>query len=326
MRALVTGAGGFIGHHVVRALLRDGVEVRALLRPGEDPSNLAGLAIERREVDVRDLPALLDAARGAAWIFHLAALNAVWAPDPRLFDAINVEGTRHALEAARKHDAERFVYTSTCTLWDGRADGRPVTEEVPPARPRFCDPYSRSKQAADDLVTEAAARGLPALILHPTVPVGPGDLHGTPLGRLLRDALARRVPAYYDAELDLAPVEDVAAAHLAAARRGATGRRYILAGEAWRLGRLFRALEAHAGVRAPRVRLPFAAACLCAALDQAAARLARRAPRTTLAWVWRVRRPLRFDAARARAELGWAPGPVEPALARALAWLAGRWA
>lgn len=323
-RVLLTGAGGFIGSHVVRALLRGGIEVRGVLRPGEDRANLAGLDLEQVEADVQDRSKMLAAARGCHWIFHLAALNVPWAPDPRLFHDINVGGTANLLEAARQAGTQRFVYTSTCNFWPGRPDGRPITEEDPIPGSVDDDPYTATKYVADHLVCQAAELGLFAILVAPTVPVGPGDIHGTPFGKFLGDVLAGRLRAYLDAQIDLVPVEDCGAAHILAAQRGTPGRRYILGGELWSLGRVLQVVQGVSGVRAPRLRVPFAVAYAFALLDEVRARLTGRPAKTSPAWVRRVRHPRRFDSTRARSELGYAPGPVRPALERAVEWFRSR--
>src|SRR5581483_7895851 len=216
MKALVTGAAGFIGSNVVRALLGAGHAVRALHLPGEDVRNLAGLDVERVAGDVTDGPAMRRAAAGCDRVFHLAAIYALWTRDPERMRRVNVDGTRTVLEAARAAGVERVVYTSSIARFGGQGRGRRATEESPFALGPTGDGYSRSKFEAHE-VARAFAGDVDVVIVAPTGPIGPGDVGPTPTGRLLLRALTMPVVVVPDSATNFADVRDMARGHLLAA-------------------------------------------------------------------------------------------------------------
>ena len=232
-RVGVTGASGFIGSAVVRALLARGASVVALVEPGADLSNLDELDVERIDVDVRDAEGVGRAVRGCRAVFHVAALYRFWARDPRQFYDINVGGTLNVMDAARAAGVERLVYTSTVgTLGlDAAHRGSAADERNYPDVSHLFGSYKRSKYVAEHEVLRATAQGLPAVIVMPTFPLGPRDRVPTPTGRLVLDYLNGRVPGYVDTTLNVAHVDDVAAGHVLALEGGDVGRSYILGGE-----------------------------------------------------------------------------------------------
>ena len=218
---LVTGASGFIGSAVVRALVGEGREVRALVEPGRDAANLEGVPAEQIGGDIRD-PAVLDrAVAGVSTVFHLAAVYRFWAADPALFYDVNIGGTLNVVRAMEEAGAGRLVYTSTVGTIGTAHDGRLASEETPVKFEHLFGHYKRSKYLAEHEVLRAGATGLDVVLVHPTFPVGEGDSAPTPTGRTILEFLNGRIPAYVDTALNVVHVDDVARGHVLAARLGA---------------------------------------------------------------------------------------------------------
>ena len=261
MRALVTGASGFVGSAVARALCQAGWQVRALVRSGSDQRNLAPLPVQTVYGDITDSPSL-DAALGECdALFHVAADYRLWTPDPQRLYQTNVEGTRKVLEAARRARIARIVYTSSVATVGLPADRSPGNEATPVAVADMIGHYKRSKFLAEEVVREFARAGLPVVIVNPSTPIGPGDARPTPTGRLVIDAALGRMPAYVDTGLNIVHVDDVAAGHLRAFDRGRVGERYILGGENLTLREILAAISTLVGRQPPRVRLPNRCCC-----------------------------------------------------------------
>ncbi len=317
-KALVTGGNGFVGCHVVRALLARGDHARVLARKGADLSALKGLDCELATGDVRDRDSIERAVRGCDEIYHVAADYRLWVPDAAPMYATNVEGTRNVLAAARAANVARVVYTSTVGTLGIPRDGL-GREDTPVSLSGMVGPYKRSKFLAEQAALEAVSAGVPVVIVNPSTPVGPLDYKPTPTGRVIVDFLNGRMPAYMDTGLNLVDVEDVARGHLLAAERGVVGEKYILGGENLSLEHLLGRLAAFSGIPAPRVRIPYAVAYGFALGAEAVARtITKRPPRASLTEVRMARKRMFFDSAKARAALGYAPGPVDGALSRAI--------
>lgn len=316
--ALVTGANGFVGCHVVRALQKRGRRVRALVRENADTASLAGLEIEIVRGDLRDRAAIERAVADCDEVYHVAADYRLWVPDPAAMYASNVDGTRNVIEAATRAGSRRIVHTSTVgTL--GIPHGGVGTETSPVTLADMPGHYKRSKFMAEQVALEAARAGAPVVIVNPSTPVGALDLKPTPTGRIIRDFLCGRMPAYVDTGLNLVDVEDCAEGHLLAALRGRIGEKYILGGENLTLKEMFDHLARLSGLAAPRVRIPYAMAYGFALGAEAIARtLTRRPPRASLTEVRMARKRMFFDSTKARRELGFSPGPVDAALKRAI--------
>jgi dihydroflavonol-4-reductase len=305
-RALVTGATGFIGSAVTRALLGAGWLVTALVEPGADAGGLDGFEVERVEGDVRSAADLRRAISGCTSVFHVAALYRFWARDPQLFYDVNVEGTRQVLAAAGIAAVQRVVYTSTVGTIGLAAgpSGRPAIETDYPDLRHLFGSYKRSKYVAEHEVLRAAAEGLPVSLVHPTMPFGPGDRTPTPSGRLVVDYLNGRVPGYVDTVLNVVHVDDVARGHLLAHDRGAAGRSYILGGENLSLRQILAELASITGLPSPRLRVPHAMALTAAVLsDTVEGRLLRRPPHIPLEAARMSTTRMAFDDSRARAAL-----------------------
>jgi dihydroflavonol-4-reductase len=318
--ALVTGANGFVGAHVVRALLKAGAVTRALVRERADLRALEGLDCELVRGDLRDRAAVERAVAGCDEVYHVAADYRLWVTDPAPMYAANVEGTRYLLEAAARARVRRFVHTSTVgTL--GIPHGGVGHEETPVSLADMVGHYKRSKFMAEQKALTAAREGVPVVIVNPSTPIGALDYKPTPTGRFIVDFLNRRMPAYVDTGLNLVAVEDVAQGHLLAAERGRVGEKYILGGQNLTLAEMLERLARLAGLPAPRVRLPYAVAWSFALGAEAVARtLTGRPPRASLTEVRMARKRMFFDSAKARRELGYETRPVEEALGEAIAF------
>lgn len=287
VRVYVTGASGFIGGHVVRELRAAGHEV------GDD------------WIDLLDRDRLRRAIAGCDAVFHLAALYSYDAPASE-HECVNVEGTRVVVELCRELAVRRLVHTSTCGTC-GPVPGRPATEEDGPPARELAVPYKRTKLEAERIVLAAARDGLDAVVVNPTTPVGEGDRFPTPTGRMIEGVATGRYRGYVDTGVNVVDVRDVARGHVLALEHGRSGERYLLGAVDLTLQELFAAVADLAGRRRPRIRVPYPAA-----------RALARAGVANAEEVELARLPMYFSSDKAARELRYSPGPVEPALARAV--------
>ncbi|MBI1785978.1 MAG: NAD-dependent epimerase/dehydratase family protein [Acidobacteria bacterium] len=314
--SLVTGASGFVGWHVARALLASGHSVRALVRP---TSRLRELEVEPAVGDLRDRRSLDRAVAGCGLVFHVAADYRLWAAHPEELYASNVEGTRNVLEAARDAGVERVVYTSTVGCI-GVTSGGLGEESSPVSFGDMAGAYKRSKFLAEQVALEFAASGLPVVAVNPTAPVGEHDVKPTPTGKIVLDYLKGDMPAFVDTGLNLVDVRDVAAGHLLAAQYGKPGQRYILGSENLTLAQILAMLARITGGKAPWLRLPHFVAYAAGLLSTGWARTSGSEPRVPLDAVRMARKKMFVSCQKARRELGYNPAPVEDALRRAVEW------
>jgi dihydroflavonol-4-reductase len=308
VKALVTGAAGFIGAHVVTTLTEAGVEVRAFdRRPVEAPDSVVG--------DLLDPDAVRRAVDGCDAVFHLAALYSYARADARAMQAVNVDGTRIVLDAAARNRTRRIVHTSSCATC-GPVPGRAATETDGPPAWELAVAYKRTKLEGERLALRAAREGLDVVVVNPTTPVGPGDDRPTPTGKMVADIARGRARAYLrGSALNVVAVEDVAAGHLRAHERGRAGERYLLGGENLALRDVFAIVAETAGRRAPRVAIPWRVAYAAARVSDAALRPFGREPSLIVPDEVRVARlPMTFDDSKARRELGYRSRPAAEAL------------
>ncbi|MCC7500002.1 MAG: NAD-dependent epimerase/dehydratase family protein [Bryobacterales bacterium] len=313
---LVTGASGFLGWHVARSLLENGWPVRALVRP---TSSIRELEVERATGDLRDPDSLRRAVNGCKVVFHVAADYRLWARNPDELYRSNVDGTRNLLECARQAGVERVVYTSTVGCI-GVPAGAPGDEKQPVTLEQMTGAYKRSKFLAERVAIEAAASGLPVVIVNPTAPIGDHDFKPTPTGKIILDFLAGKMPAFIDTGLNLVDVRDTADGHLLALERGKAGERYILGCENLTLAEILRRLAAIAGRPAPTARIPYAVAYGFGLLSTGWASITGREPRAPIDAVRMARKKMFVTHRKAETELGFHPGPVDRALERAVQW------
>ena len=322
---VITGAAGFIGSAVARAVRSRGAEVVALVEPGSDDRNLDGLDVRKTVADIRDFAAVRAACESARFVFHLAAVYRFWAPAPEIFHEVNVDGTRNVLRAAQAAGCERLVYTSTVGVLglDGTADGRSADETCYPDIPHLLGHYKQTKYVAEHEVLRAAAEGLDVSLVLPTFPLGPGDAAPTPTGKLVLDFLNGRMPAFTRTAMNVVHVDDLAHGHLAALERGVRGRSYILGGENLSMRAVLSVLSGCTGLPMPRFELPRELALAAGiASDVVEGRLLRREPRVPLEAARMSTTRMVFDDSRARAEIGHRSRPAREAIEDSARWFA----
>jgi dihydroflavonol-4-reductase len=268
VKIFLTGATGFVGCHVARALAAQGADLRLLVRRTSPLGNLEGIRAETHVGDLGQPESLRSAIEGCDGVVHVAADYRLWIRDPREMYRANVDGTRELLRLAREARVPRFVYTSSVATMHFSTDGAVVDEDTPVCLGDMVGHYKRSKFLAEQAALAAAEGGQHVMILNPTTPIGPNDAKPTPTGRIFVDFLNRRFPAYLDTGLNLVDVAEVARTHADALTRGTSGRRYILGGENLTLKQILDRMSAITGIPSPSVRIPFAVASAFAFFDE----------------------------------------------------------
>jgi dihydroflavonol-4-reductase len=320
-QTLITGATGFVGSAVAKTLSEAGFAVRALVRPAGRRSHLAGLAMELVEGDIRDQASVGRAMRDVRYVFHVAADYRLWARDKREIYAANVAGTRNIMQEALRAGVERVVYTSSVATLALRPDGTPADESVPLSEEQGIGAYKRSKIAAERVVEAMVAHhGLPAVIVNPSTPIGPRDVKPTPTGRIIVEAARGRVPGFVNTGLNLVHVDDVAAGHLAALRRGVIGERYILGGTNVLFADMLADIARLVGRAPPRLRIPRAVVLPVAYVAEAIASLTGREPFATVDGIRMSEHRMFFTAAKAKRDLGFRARPYLQGLEDAIGW------
>jgi len=320
-RVLVTGGTGFVGSAVARALHSAGLAIRVLARPSSPRQQLRGLDVEFCEGDLRDPDSIAKAMADVRYLFHVAADYRLWARDPREITETNIAGTRIVMEQALRSSLERIVHTSSVATLAPHPQGLVADETMTLAEAQGIGAYKRSKIAAERLVERLVdERGLPAVIVNPSTPVGPRDVRPTPTGRIIIEAARGRIPGFVDTGLNLVHVEDVAAGHLAALRRGKVGERYILGGQNVLFSQMLADIARIVGRRPPRLRIPHAAVVPVAYAAEALARLTGKEPFATLDGVRMAKHRMFFTAGKAERELGFHARPYIEGLQQAVQW------
>lgn len=320
-KVLVTGAAGFVGSAVAHALVRSGYRVRALLRPTSNRTNLADLDVEIAEGDMRDADSVARSMRGVRHLFHVAADYRLWARDKQEIMRTNREGTRILMQAALAAGVERIVYTSSVATIACAPDGGPADETKRLVEACAIGAYKRSKIAAEKIVETMIARdGLPAVIVHPSTPIGPRDQRPTPTGRIIIEAAMGRIPGFVDTGLNLVHVDDVASGHLAALCIGKPGEHYILGGQDVLLGSMLADIAGLIGRKPPRLRFPRRLVYPFAFAAEARAHVTRREPFLTIDGLRMSKHKMFFSSAKAERDLGYKARPYGEALAEALDW------
>lgn len=317
---LVTGATGFVGAAVARALARAGHPLRLTVRPGSDRRNLADIPAEIVNLDLADPASFGPALRGCRYVFHVAADYRLWVPDESAMRRVNIDGTVALLKAADHAGVERCVYTSSVAALGLTPDGAPADEQTQIKPAHHIGAYKQSKYEAEQAVRALAAQGRDIVIVNPSTPVGPGDVKPTPTGQMVLDVARGKMPAFVDTGLNIVHVDDVAAGHLLALEKGVSGQSYILGAENIMLGEFFAMVAQLSHRRAPRIRLPIAPLMPLAWAMERVAGFTGKTPLMTPDILTMARKKMFFSADRARRDLGYAPRPAVQAVADALDW------
>jgi dihydroflavonol-4-reductase len=321
MRIFLTGATGFVGHHVAKALAAEGADLRLLVRRSSNLANLEGVPGETVVGDLAGPESLKRAIAGCDAVVHVAADYRLWIPDPAAMYRANVDGTRELLRLAREARVPRFVYTSSVATMHFRTDGIIINEDTPVSLADMVGHYKRSKFMAEQEAIKAAEGGQRVIILNPTTPIGPSDRKPTPTGRIFVDFLNGKFPAYVDTGLNLVDVSQVARAHVLALSKGTPGRRYILGGENLTLKQILDKMSAITGIPSPTVKIPFTVAATYAFFEEwITGRIRGKEPRATLEEVRMGRKKMFASSAHAEQELGFRIVPVYQAMRAAIEW------
>ena len=321
MKVFITGATGFVGHHVAKALAAEGADLRILVRKSSSLKNLEGIPGDTVVGDLLNPASFQSALGGCDAVMHVAADYRLWIRDPDAMYRANVDGTRDLLRLAREGKVARAVYTSSVATMHFRTDGIVINEDTPVTIHDMVGHYKRSKYLAEQQAIAAAQDGQHVMILNPTTPIGSNDTKPTPTGRIFVDFLNRKFPAYVDTGLNLVDVSEVARAHVLALTKGTPGRRYILGGENLTLKQILDKMSAITGIPSPRTKIPFAIAATYAFFEETfTGRIRGREPRATLEEVRMGRKKMYASSARAQQELDFRIVPVYPAMRAAIDW------
>jgi dihydroflavonol-4-reductase len=320
MRAFVTGGTGFVGANLVRLLLQQSFEVRALVRPTSDLGNLQGLPIELVTGDLND-PDLADRMVGCDAVFHVAAHYSLWQTEGERLHQINVLGTRNVLAAARQAGVGRTVYTSSVAAIGVQASGLPATEAYQSPPKKLIGAYKKSKYWAEQEAIKAFQAGQDVVIVNPSTPIGPYDIKPTPTGNdLIVRFLRRGMPVYLDTGLNFIHVQDVAWGHLLAWQHGKAGERYILGHQNLSLKQVLDQLSAITGISAPQYVIPNWIPFSVAWMDEKVLARLGKPPSVPLDGVRMSRQAMYYDATKAVRDLGLPQTPIGSALQEAVDW------
>jgi len=321
MRIFVTGATGFVGHHVARALAEQGADLRLLVRKSSILANLEGIRGDTFVGDLMQPESLRAGLAGCDAVMHVAADYRLWIRDPENIYRANVDGTRELLRLAREAGVKRVVYTSSVATMHFFTNGIVSNEDTPVSIKDMVGHYKRSKWLAEQEAMKSAEAGQQVMVLNPTTPIGPNDAKPTPTGRIFVDFLNRKFPAYVDTGLNLVDVSEVARAHVLALTKGTPGRRYILGGENLTLKQILDKMAAITGIPSPQTKIPFAVAATYAFFEELiTGKIRGKEPRATLEEVRMGRKKMFASSARAQQELGFRILPVNPAMRAAIEW------
>lgn len=317
-KILVTGANGFVGSNVAKALINQGYDVRGLIRKTSDTSNIRNLNMELCYGDIRDYHSVEEAVKGVDGVIHTAALYRFWTLHNSDFHAVNVEGTVNMLEAAAKEKVDKFVFTSTASLLGFSEDG----SSLPPETTKFTSEYKRTKYLAEKKILQYNREDkLDAVVVSPTVPVGKGDLKPTPSGRLILSFLNGKMKAFVEMGFNLIDVEDVAQGHVLALSKGVPGNRYILGNRNTKMSEILWMLAKLTGKPKPKTKIPYPVAITAAGIDQfIEGTLLGRKPSIPVQAIRSSSVDERVDPEQSVKELGLPQTPIIKALKKAVDW------
>ena len=324
MKALVTGATGFVGSAVVRKLIKQGIDIRVTLRENSNRSNIVDLpdTVEHVIADLNDSDSMKKALTGCDSLFHVAADYRLWTRYPQQMINTNVIATRNLMLHALDLNISRIVYTSSVATLKLNTDKTPSTEKNIATVDDMIGLYKRSKFLAEQEVQKLIEQqDLPAVIVSPSTPIGPRDVRPTPTGKMIADAVAGKMPAYVNTGLNIVHVDDVAEGHLLAFQKGKVGERYILGGENMSLKEILTFIAELTNQKPPTICLPHSLVLPIAYLSEAYTRLTGGdEPKVSVDGVRMSKKWMYFSSDKAKQELEYKPRPAEQALRDAVIW------
>ncbi len=322
MKKLVTGATGFMGSAIVRELLKDGEEVKVLARKTSDTRNIDGLDVEIAYGDIREGDSVKKALKGCDTLYYTAAFFAHWVPDKKLPYEVNVEGTKTSMKAALDAGVQKVVYTSTNNTM-GAHGPVPADESAEFNHWKSGDHYSISKYLAEVEARKFVPMGLPVVIVNPTLVIGVRDIKPTPSGQMIIDIATGQMPGYIEGGTNIIDVEDVARGHILAAKKGRVGERYLFGNQNMTVSGYFNLIAEIAGVKPPRIKIPYHLAVATGYLFELGAFITKRPPVVTASEVRIGKLQEWYDCSKAVNELGLPQTPIRQSIGKALDWFIG---
>lgn len=320
MKVLVTGANGFIGANLVNELVKEGTDVRVTTRKGSDTRNIDNMDVEKVYCDIRDKESVKAALKGCDTLYHTAAYFAHWSPNTQLFYDINVEGTRILFEEALTQGLQKVVYTSTSNTIGSHGAGNYVNETAEFNGWESGDHYAISKYLAEIEAQKICKKGLPLVIVNPTLVIGVRDRKPTPSGALILDIANRNMPGYIEGAINVIDVEDVARGQIQAAKKGKIGECYLFGNENLFVGEFFQLIADIAGVKSPKLKIPYRVALLLGHLFQVGSRISKKPPLVSVSQVKLGKMGEHFDCSKAVSELGLKQTPIKTTIEKAVEW------
>lgn len=318
----ITGATGLIGSRLVKILAEQGFSIKALVRDQERAKQLVSQPVEFVTGDLSDAAAIEKGLKGCKYLFHLAADYRLWVPNPESMNHTNIEGTRLLMEKALDAGIERIVYTSSVCVLGSNSDGSPANEEATSSVDDMISVYKKSKFLAEKVVTDMVReKDLPAVIVNPSTPVGPGDSRPTPTGTMILNTARDGGIFYADTGLNVAHVDDIAFGHLLALQKGKIGRRYILGGDNISLKELFAITAKKAGKPGPKFEVPAIIMYPVGVVGEILAKLGLvKEPVATMDSIRMASKKMYYSSDRAKKELGYTHRPAIEAVRDAVDW------
>lgn len=320
MKVLVTGGSGYIGSAVVKELLETKEKVKVLVRETDNLRNLERLDVELVYGDITDFHSIAGALQGCDRVFHLAAIYAIWLPDPKMMYRVNVQGTKNVLEACLQKKIKKVVYTSSVAALGAHGKDRPANESVQFNLWHTKDNYYISKYRAEQLALDYFRRGLPVVIVNPTNPCGAHDIMPTPNGQLIINIIKGKLPGYVDGGINVSDIGDTAKGHVLAMEKGRAGEKYVLGNTNVSVKEYFDLIAQLGGGKAPSIKIPKSVAVISGYLYQLLAEVTRKPPVTTAAWVRVGSEYSYWDSSKAIKELGMPQTPVRESIRNAIDW------
>jgi|SRR6056297_37834 len=319
MKKLVTGSTGFIGSAITRELIQNGEEVKVLIRKTSNTRNIDNLEVEKVYGDIRDVDSMKSALKGCDTLFLTAAYFAHWAPNPKLLYEVNVGGTKASLQAALEADIEKVVYTSTNNAI-AASGSIPATEEKAFNYWESKDHYSMSKYIAENEARMFISKGLPLVIVNPTLVIGINDIKPTPSGQMIIDVVKKKMPGYIDGGINIIDVEDVAQGHILAVTKGKVGDRYLLGNRNVTVYEYLKLIADIAGVKPPAIKLPYKLALALGHIFELGSYITKKPPVVTASEVRIGKMKEWYDCSKAINELGLPQTPIETTIKKAINW------